>query len=135
MLNTFPLLLSFDLLVPLLFRIVLGVIFFRSGYMLLFQKASFPPLTTTLTAHNSLRLILGRILGSVLLICALFLVLGIRVQVTALILSLLASCAFCIKIKYPTLLMSNTRYYLLLAVMSFSLLFLGPGFFAFDLPL
>ena len=135
MLNTFPILLSFDLLVPLLFRLVLGAIFVRSAFIIFLKNGN----VEKEKFFNVIRLrpgyLFANLLGFIELFGGVMLILGLRVQIAALALSIITLGGFLLKFKYPHHFASGTRYYFLLFIMTFSLLFLGPGFFAFDLPL
>ncbi len=65
-----------------------------------------------------------------------FLIIGLYTQGAAIVAGLFMLKAIIVKCYLPSALPKNTTsFYVLLAVVSFALLFLGPGAFAVDLPL
>jgi len=60
---------------------------------------------------------------------------GIYTQIVSIALSVLMAGAILIKTKNPISLKNDLGYYILLFITTLSLLFLGAGLFAFDLPL
>jgi len=69
-------------------------------------------------------------------IAGVLLVIGFYTQGAAVVTGALMTVATFIKWRKPSALHRNTMdFYIILAVVSFSLLFLGPGAFAIDLPL
>jgi len=113
MLNPFPDLLAFALLAPTLLRIVLGIIIIMKAR----EKTAISPFTQ-----------LTRV---VYFIGGAFLIAGAFTQYSAILVSL----ALLYEMFYlPTTKEKRTTLILLLTI-SLSLLFLGAGFVAFDLPL
>ena len=135
MLNPFPDLLAFALIVPTFFRLILSLIFIRSSLIILLNKEN----KEKEYFFDDLGLVPGNfyayILALIEFIGGVALLLGYRTQIAALVLGIIVFIAFIFKLGNPHALRSGTRHYLLLFAMTISLLFLGPGFFAFDLPL
>jgi|SRR3989344_2856585 len=116
MLSVWPNLFNFWLAAPLLLRLAAAISLAWLGYDL--GKSG-------TRKQKPLGLVLG--LGSLLL------TIGLWVQPTALVLFLITDALL---IHKPTGATPQHRlFYLLLATILFSLLLLGPGFFAFDWPL
>ena len=134
MLSVFPTLFSYSLVVPFIFRLVIGFAFIWFGYRNGFKdrdvkikllanfKLSSSPIWLWLIA-------LIEAIGGLLLIA------GLYTQVVALVFSIMLLLTIIGKHKRAeTLNLSQETLFLLLLVTT-SLLFLGPGFYAFDLPL
>ena len=120
MLNPFPDLLNFSLLVPTLLRIFLG------GYFLMYSYS----LARRICVEHSFAKMRWAEYVVLLLSCAggALVLFGFLTQISALILSLvIAYSAFSQKRNY--------LFLLSLFVMSLSLLISGSGLFAFDIPL
>ena len=134
MLNPFPELLAFGLVAVFAIRVFLGVIFIRFGILklkkdkvkklLFFENAGMKPANMFLYGTSLIEIIGG-----------LMLVIGLYTQIASLILSIVMLGAVFVKIKNPELLKNDICYYLLLFITTLSLMFLGAGIFAFDLPL
>lgn len=120
MLSVFPELLNYSLAGVFILRLALGLLFIKYGIVKIFLKKS------------------GwwKTIGAVELVCGVLLAVGLFTQPAALLVSVLMFGAIAIKIKTKNeVLKSPYDFYLLLIVVSLSLLFLGPGIFSFDLPL
>ena len=113
MLNPFPDLLAFALLAPTLLRIVLGIMLILQAK----QKTNALPFT--------------QITKAIYFIGGVFLILGAFTQYSAMAISL----ALLYEIFYTPSSKEKKSINILLLVISISLLFLGAGFFALDLPL
>jgi len=127
MLSLFPDLLDWSFYVPLLFRVFLGLYILGTGYRL-FKKSMSP------TEKDGDELSWG-IFGTLLVLLAGSLIVGLFIQVAGAItfvVSILACYAKYRNIKDAD---ESTAFYLLFALVGLSLVFLGPGPFAFDLPL
>jgi len=134
MLNPFPELLDFALPAVFLLRFVLGIFFVRFGYLKLsrdkevkmhfFEQAGLRPAYVFLWGTALLEIVGG-----------LMLVFGVFTQIAALVLSILMLGSVIIKIRNTSALRNDLEFYVLLFIATLSLLFLGPGIFAFDLPL
>ena len=127
MLSLFPDLLDWSFYVPFLFRVFLGIYILAAGYR--FFKKSMSP-----TEKDEDKLSWG-IFGALLVLLAGSLLIGLFIQVGGAItfaVSILALYAKHRNIKDAD---ESTAFYLLFALVGLSLIFLGPGPFAFDLPL
>ncbi len=136
MLSVFPTLLfsTYSLVVPLVFRIVIGLVFVWLGYRKITGdrngqtnvsadlKPAMSPSWTWLVA-------VVEMVGGILLL------IGLYTQVVALIFSIMLIPAIIGKYKKPEMISLSRGTLLLLLLVTASLLFLGPGFYAFDLPL
>lgn len=134
MLSIFPSLFTYQLLVPTVFRLAAGGIFFWFGYSKLWkereQKRQF---------FEGIGLKPGMFFvwffGLVELSGGILLIAGYLTQPAALALSLIALGAYAAKATKRGELSSSAGFLFLLFLLTASLLFLGPGKFAFDLPL
>lgn len=119
MLSLFPSLLVYELVAPLLLRLTLGAILIFWSYGKLKERRS--------AAANTVSLIEG--------IAGILLVIGLYTQLAALV----AAIIFCVhlfkKLQTKSLFTNGVNYYFILLIISLSLLVLGPGILAFDLPL
>ncbi len=134
MLNFFPYLLAFGLIAPFLLRIAVGVVFVVFGWKKLGSEragksAFFETLGLKPGVHFAITLgVLELAIGTLLFI-------GLFTQIVALLAFLISIVSYYLKGKHPDSLSNTKNFFLLLAVVSLSLLFSGAGFFAFDLPL
>lgn len=133
MLNVFPTLLSFALLAPVILRITLGIIFIYISYFIIYKnggdflayyKKNKYPVPGAMTWFLS-------ILTS---LTALFLILGFLTQVVAII-SIYILISLYLSDKDVKAFEFSNSFYILAGVVALSLLFLGAGAFAIDLPL
>ena len=135
MVSVFPQLLDYSFLAISVLRITLGVIFILFAYGKLFRER-----TERIAFFDKLSLrpaiVFFSIVTGLELIAGIFLTIGLFTQVMALVTGTLMVLATLIKWRRPDVLPYNTvEFYILLAIVSFSLIFLGPGSFSFDLPL
>jgi uncharacterized membrane protein YphA (DoxX/SURF4 family) len=133
-LNTFPNLLTFSILSPLLLRVVLGIIVINLGFLKIGkEKKSWTELLETINfkpANIFLKIISTiEILGGIMLIA------GAYTQITAMIFSILFFSEAVIEYREPGLERRNITFYVLMFTVSLSLIFLGAGAFAFDIGL
>ena len=120
MLSVFPELLNYQLLAVFILRAVLGALFVKYGVIKIARRQ-----------EKSWKAI-----GLLEVICGLMLVAGLFTQIASLLIFIMMAGAVAIKIKTKdAVLKSSYDFYVLLLLVSFSLLFLGPGIFSFDLPL
>ena len=119
MLSIFPLFLSLGLLAPLLLRITLGIILIHWAVGKI--KSRTTPFTVALG-------VLEVLIGIGLLV-------GFLVQLAALIASVIFLIHLIKKAQTKSLFTAGVNYYFILFMISLSLLLLGAGAFAFDLPL
>jgi len=134
MLNPFPELLAFGLLATFVIRVFLGLLFLRFGIFKIkrdrseklrfFESAGLRPAKVFLYGTAFIEIIGGAML-----------LIGIYTQIASIALSVLMAGAVLIKVRNPESLKNDLGYYVLLFIATLSLLFLGAGLFAFDLPL
>ncbi len=110
-------------------RIFLGFIFIYFGYLKFFrdkeEKLLFFKRLNLSPPIFFLSIIAGtEIIGGILLVIGLF------TQTVAILFSLLMLFATIIKLTNTNALKNNVDYYFMLFIISFSLIFLGPGIFA-----
>ena len=133
--SLFPQLLDYQMLGIFALRVTLGFIFVyfwyekvthqRAERIEFFEKLKLHPAKVYFYAVSSIEGIAGVLL-----------VIGFYTQVACVVTGALMTVATFIKWRKPSALHRNTMdFYIILAVVSFSLLFLGPGAFAIDLPL
>lgn len=134
MLNTFPSLLTFSLLAPLILRVVLGIIFINLGYIeLTSEKKRWTAFFETIRLKPAKIFVI--IMGLVEIIGGFFLITGFLTQVVALVFSVITFGEFYVEYREETLLKRDFIFYLLIFAISFSLLLSGAGLFAIDYPL
>lgn len=134
MLNLFPELLSYNFSVPLAFRVVSGSLFIYFGYANLTKhRASKIALFESVGLSASIlwlwMLVTLETVGGIMLLVGLF------TQAVALGLSIILLLGLTAKYKRREVLPWSFGFLFLLFLITASLLFLGPGFYAFDLPL
>lgn len=133
--NVFPHLLDYSFLATTLLRVTLGFMFVWFAYSeffksrhphgAFFERLGFHPERKYIDILTSI----GGILGILLLV-------GVYTQIAALATGILMVLAIVMKLRTPRALAHNPiEFYVLLAIVSFVLVFLGAGAFAFDLPL
>lgn len=138
MLSIFPTLLSYNMLVPLIFRLIGGIIFIYFGYATIvsFGKTTLEesePTPEISEAKNGKIwlwiLSLIEIFGGILLLAGLF------TQIASLTLSVLIILGMTKKYKKIVNNLSfSSGFWFMLLLATASLLFLGPGFYSIDLP-
>jgi uncharacterized membrane protein YphA (DoxX/SURF4 family) len=133
MLNPFPALLDFAILAPFILRITLGVVLIYISYSVIYKKRKdfykyykdhkypFPSVVTWFFG------VLNALVG-------LFFIIGFLTQVDALIAIYLLVSLYLSDKEIGSFQFSGS-FYLLASIVAFSLLFLGAGAFAFDIPL
>ncbi len=119
MFSLFPSLLHLEGFAPFLLRLTIGAVFALWAYGKLKKRAS--------TQDTGL--------GVVEALVALGLILGSYTQLAALVAAVILGARLVQKIQQKAFLTDGVNYYLILFVISVTLLFTGPGLFAFDLPL
>jgi uncharacterized membrane protein YphA (DoxX/SURF4 family) len=120
MLSIFPSLLSYEQVGPLLIRLMVGITLVYFGYQKTLKKG-------TSSGSNA------KAYGVVEIIVGLFLVIGLFTQLAALLNALILVIKLGFKVRDGAFLTDGINYYILLLVMAISLLFTGPGFFAYDM--
>ncbi|HEY9584454.1 MAG TPA: DoxX family protein [Candidatus Paceibacterota bacterium] len=134
MLSIFPFLLSYKLLAPFILRITLGLIFVNYGWakinrqkdekVSMFEKMGLKPGLTYVWIVAAIEIIVG-----------LLMIVGLWTQVAALIALIILAIALILKKKQPESLESSNGLLIICLVIALSLLFTGPGSWAFDMPL
>ena len=135
MVSLFPHLFNYSFLAIGILRITLGLIFIWFAYtkifherierIAFFEKLGLRPAVLFFSLVSGAELIAG--IG---------LVVGLYTQLSAIITGIIMTLATIIKLRRPHALPYNTvEFYIILAVVSYALMFIGPGAFAFDLPL
>lgn len=122
MLSTFPTLLAYQGFAPLIIRLVVGITLVYFGYEKTLGKGKS-------SGSNTKAYGIGEIITGV------FLVIGLFTQLAALINVIILLIKIGHKINHKAFLTDGINYYALLFAMALSLLFTGPGFLAFDLPI
>ena len=120
MISVFPDLFVFQLLSPFILRITL------SAVILFWSIKEFKKKNPDIKQ---------RIVTLIKAICGLSLLLGLYTQVSALIVFAYLAVQLFFKFKSKSLFSDGINYYFILLMIALSLLFTGPGVFAFDLPL
>jgi uncharacterized membrane protein YphA (DoxX/SURF4 family) len=133
MLNIFPDLLSFALLAPFILRLTVGITFMYISFFVIYNnRINF--FEYYKKHHYPLPIVLTWFFGILNLIVGLFLVVGFLTQVVVLIaIYLLVSLYLCDQ-EIKTFEFQKS-FYILLGIVCLSLLFLGAGAFAVDIPL
>jgi uncharacterized membrane protein YphA (DoxX/SURF4 family) len=133
-LNTFPDLLTFSQMSPLILRVILGLITVNLGYLKFTrEKKSWEELFATI--HLNPAKIFVKILAFMEILGGLMFISGIYTQLTAMIFAALFFCEAILEYRESDLERRNLTFYILMFTISLSLIFLGAGAFAFDLPL
>ena len=134
MLSIFPDFLTYGLIAPFILRLVLGLVFVWFGFSKLFsERARRAAFFEKLGLRPGTLFVV--VVGGIELVGGIFLIIGLFTQAAALVFALISLAALIIKKKQPAALDNTTPFYGLLLAISLSLLFLGAGFFAFDLPI
>ena len=134
MLNTFPSLLTFSLLAPLILRVVLGLIFINLGYIeLTSEKKRWHAFFATV--HLKPATVFVILMGLFEIVGGFFLIAGFLTQIMALVFSIITFGEFYAEYREETLLKRDVIFYLLIFAISLSLFLSGAGIFAIDLPL
>jgi uncharacterized membrane protein YphA (DoxX/SURF4 family) len=137
MLNIFPDLLFLQLLAPFLLRVAVGAMLFWIGYSYIFKDrvATITQLKTKFPRLASFAVWSG---GIIEMVAGIFLVAGLFTQGVAIAGALIAIDALFAKILYRDLdkvVKYSKMFYILVLIISLSLIFSGAGAFAIDLPL
>jgi uncharacterized membrane protein YphA (DoxX/SURF4 family) len=129
----YPGLFSYGILAPTILRIVAGFIFLSFAYRAFISRKERSVFAHVRKGAYEKFLLWVRIVieffGGLLLLFGLF------TQLAAMILSLVTLVAIAVKARNPRLLRNGLGFFILLLVVLLSLIVLGPGIWAFDLPL
>lgn len=133
-LNTFPELLTFTLIAPLILRVALGLTVFNLGklkftsesegarWKILFETIGFKP------ANFFLKLI-----AWIEVLAGIMLIIGSFTQIVAIVLAIMYFCQAILEYKENALVKRTLPFYILLFAISLSLVFTGAGLFAIDM--
>ena len=133
-LNTFPDLLTFSQLSPLILRVVLGLIVVNLGYLKLTREnLDWQELFETINVRPAR--IFVKVLAFIEIIGGLMLVIGSYTQLVSIVFSTLFFCEAVLDYREAELEDRDLTFYILIFAISLSLIFLGAGAFAIDLPL
>jgi len=133
-LNTFPDLLTYSQISPFILRVVLGLIVINLGYLKLRKESSlWQELFKTINFEPAKLFV--RVLALIEIIGGAMLIIGLYTQLTSIVFSILFFCEAVLEYRDSVLERRNITFYILMFVISISLIFLGAGAFAFDLPL
>lgn len=129
MLSVFPELYNYSHIAPFLLRLAVGAFFMASGFKNVF-------IATINGTRSRAGLTAPKTLGVLEILCGAFLLVGLFVQPVAIAVSIILIAAMALKPKpeFGGVSGQHGLRFVLLAVLS-SLIVLGPGIFAFDLPL
>lgn len=133
--SLFPALLDYQMLGVFMIRATLGLIFIYFAYEKIFIEQR-ERIEFFEKLHLRPTKIFFWVVALTELVAGIGLVIGLYTQAVALVTGALMTIATFIKRLNPSALPKNTiEFYIILAVASFALLFLGAGAFAIDLPL
>ena len=133
-LNTFPNLLTFGMLAPFILRVVLGFILINLGSLKLGKEQSaWQELFEVINVHPAIFFV--KTIAYIEMVGGLMLIVGAYTQLVSIIFTTLFFCEAILEYREPTLERRNLTFYILMFTISLSLIFLGAGAFAFDLPL
>lgn len=116
-LSTFPFLLTFVLISPLLLRLSVGILRLLSGIEKIKKEK------------------VGKIFSIIQIFSSIFIIIGLYSQINALIALAIIGVDFFKERKQGNLSRERNALTVLMSIILISILFSGPGFFAFDLPL
>ena len=134
MLNTFPTLLSFGLIAPLILRVTLGVALIGIGILTTHSKKD--SFTRYFTSQKfPLPKISPIIFGVTEIISGILLILGLSTQIVSIVAVFLLLNVYSFESQDDRVLPYSPVLYLILSIIALSLLFSGAGFLAIDLPL
>jgi uncharacterized membrane protein YphA (DoxX/SURF4 family) len=133
-LNTFPNLLTFSQLSPFVLRVVLGIIIINLGSLKLGREQSaWQELLELINIHPAKFFV--KFLAFVEIIGGFILLFGAYTQLVSMVFAVLFFCEAVLEYRQPNLENRDLTFYVLIFSISLSLIFLGAGAFAFDLPI
>ena len=134
MLSIFPSLLSYGILAPLVLRVLVGLIFIDLAYLKLHSEKKAWNLF-----FDTIRLKPGhlytKIFAALEIIGGVLLIIGLYTQLVALVFALITFAECYIEMQDNEFLKRDIVFYVLILAICLSLLVLGAGAFALDLPL
>jgi len=133
-LNTFPDLLTYSVLSPFILRVVLGFIAMNLGYLKFGrEKEAWRKLFETINFQPARYFV--KIIALIELVGGFMLILGYYTQITAMVFALVFFCEMVLEYRDESLENRNLPFYILMFVISLSLIFSGAGAFALDIGL
>lgn len=132
MLSIFPDLLTYNLLGITIVRLVLGFLGVYLGFVILSKKNKLTEFVTSL--KFPMAEVIPWILSIVFIISGGMLIIGLYTQVVCVVLAYLLLKLMITDLWSRGIFGNSIMFYLGFILISLSLLFLGPGAFAFDLP-
>jgi putative oxidoreductase len=134
LLNTFPNILTYSLIAPLILRVVLGFIAIDLGYLKLGKENTrWNALFETINFHPTALFV--KALAIIEIIGGLMLLVGVFTQIVAIIFAVIYFCQAVLEYREETLEVRDLPFYVLMFTISLSLVFTGAGAFAFDIPM
>ncbi len=134
MLSLFPNLLTYQLLAPLILRVVVGLIFIDLGHLKLYkEKHQWNLFFDTIRLRPAKYFVMA--FGIIELVGGLFLITGFLTQLVALIFAVILFAECYAEMQDSKLIKRDLVFYVLMLAITLSLVFLGAGAHAFDLPL
>ena len=134
LLNTFPELLSYSAIAPLILRLVVGFIVINLGLLKLGkEKEDWKKLFEIINFHPSKYFV--KILAFIEVIGGLMLLAGAYTQVISIIFAITFFCEMILEYREESLENRSLPFYILIFAISLSLIFSSAGIFAIDLPL
>lgn len=127
MLSLFPQFFAWDWYVPFIFRMFLSWYLLAAGYRLMKYRDQDAPQEDSALAWS--------IMGATVMIPGISFLVGAWVQLAALITFSLSLLAIWFRKTGHSFVPEGKKFYFLVGLVALSLVFLGPGPFAFDLPL
>lgn len=118
MLSVFPEFFNYSFFAPFILRVILGLVFLWFGYSIF-------------RTNTELNL---KIMGSAMIIISLFLIAGLFTQIAAMA-AIIMILIQAINSKVKNGMIRGKILKILMVAVALSLILLGPGIFAFDLPL
>lgn len=134
MLSLFPNLFTYELIAPLILRVIVGFIFLNLGY-LKFKKEKEDWVIFFKLISEKWSVFITKIIGLIEIIGGIFLIIGFLTQGSALFLGIITFLNLYVETQEPSIIKRTIPFYLMLVAILCSLLFLGPGFLSIDLPL
>ncbi len=134
MLSLFPILLSYNLAVPLVFRVIVGLIFVFFSYQNTNEQKA-PKIALLEKMGSRFPSVWLWTLITIEMVGGSMLIVGLWTQAASLALSLTLLLGLAVKHKDANSLPWSKGFLALLFLITLSLVFLGPGFYGLDLPL
>lgn len=133
MLSTFPELFTYGLIAPFILRIAVGAFFVLMGLRRRKQNAA--EWDTLWGGKKVGSLLLSPILAKIQIVIGIFIFVGLYTQISAILSIIFLAVEWYKRRKAGHLYFSEMWNYVFMMVIAVSLLFLGAGLLAFDLPL